>query len=103
MALLTCKCGVTCRLPNAPKGKMRCGKCQHIFTPMELTKLRLEEPPARVAPADPTQSGVPFELERQPDLDEEMSDEQCPECRMPLRGDGYCPSCGDWFDLEDQP
>ena len=85
--LLTCKCNAVVRIPSLPKGRIRCGKCQHTFTPLELCKATPEEPPK-------------YELERQPDIDQEDSD-GCPECHGELRSDGYCVKCGQFYDIED--
>jgi hypothetical protein len=46
VALVACACGTTSRLPNVPTGKVRCAKCQHVFTPMELVRAVPEAPPA---------------------------------------------------------
>ena len=51
---LTCACGTTNRIPSLPKQRVRCGKCQHVFTPAELTQTK-PEPPERTV----------FELERE--------------------------------------
>jgi hypothetical protein len=45
-------CAVKCRIPSLPKSRLRCGKCQRIFTPAELTKATLEPPPPKVTLGD---------------------------------------------------
>lgn len=56
---LTCACGTVNRIPSLPKGRIQCGKCRHMFTPMELVKAKHEPPPER--------KGI-FELEREDDI-----------------------------------
>ena len=56
---IKCTCGTTNRIPRELSARVRCGKCQHVFTPQELARnAKHEAPPA-------------FELDRQPDIDEE--------------------------------
>jgi hypothetical protein len=38
--LLTCQCGATNRIPTLPNARVRCGKCQHVFTIGELTQAK---------------------------------------------------------------
>jgi len=45
--LIDCKCGATNRIPGLSAIKHCCGKCKHIFTPLELTKARQEPAPPR--------------------------------------------------------
>lgn len=61
---LTCKCGVTNRIPSLPTTKIRCGNrsCQHEFTPLELAKATPEAPPK-------------FELDIEDDFDPEEDEE----------------------------
>jgi hypothetical protein len=62
--LIACSCGVTNRVPSLPKSKIRCGKCQHVFTPLELSKCRPEPPPAAV----PSSHDIgDYELEQEED------------------------------------
>lgn len=62
--LLTCKCNAVVRIPSLPKGRIRCGKCQRVFTPFDLAKATPEAPPQ-------------YELVRQPDINQEDTD-GCP-------------------------
>jgi hypothetical protein len=65
MALITCRCGITSRLPRTPKGKVRCARCKHVFTPTELCSAKPEAAPA------------PLHLEQEDDdWDEEGFDEE---------------------------
>ena len=91
--LLTCKCNAIVRVPSLPKVRVRCGACQHVFTPRELCAAKPEEPPKQPEPD--------FELIRQRDINQEDQDGKCPECFGELRSDGYCVKCGQFYDLED--
>lgn len=62
MILICPACHVRVRIPPLPKARLRCGGCQHVFTPMELTKATPEPPRTRSAGAD-------FELEQEDDWD----------------------------------
>jgi len=58
--ILSCsRCSTTNRIPPIPTAKIRCGKCQCVFTPAELVKAVYEPPPARQS-VEPDE----FELER---------------------------------------
>lgn len=57
-----CPCGTTCRIPSLPKGRVRCPKCQHIFTPQELVRA---QPEAR--PQHPDIFADEYELENEED------------------------------------
>ena len=52
MAIVTCNCGTKNRLPTPVKQRIRCGKCKHIFTIMELVKAAPEPRPAMGDPSD---------------------------------------------------
>lgn len=47
--IITCRCGQKNRIPSLPTARVRCGKCQHMFTPQELVKAVPEAPRARTA------------------------------------------------------
>lgn len=59
-----CPCGAACRVPRILTAKLRCPKCQRVFTAWDLvaSKLRAEPKPA-------------YNLERQPDLEDEEDEE----------------------------
>lgn len=43
---LKCLCGALNRIPRLPRMRVRCGKCHHVFTPLELVTATLEKPPS---------------------------------------------------------
>lgn len=51
MALLTCWCGKTNRLPARPNTIIRCGGCKRVFGPRDLVRAVPEERVVVVAPA----------------------------------------------------
>jgi hypothetical protein len=95
MALLTCKCSATVRVPSLPTSRLRCGSCKHVFTIPELVKARPEPPPAKPEPGA-------FNLERQLDLQGEINSGKCPDCHGALRDDGYCVKCGEFWEANEE-
>lgn len=45
--LIDCSCGATNRVSGLSRQRVRCGKCQHVFTIQELLKARQEPPPPK--------------------------------------------------------
>lgn len=45
--LIDCSCGQTNRVSGLSAKRMRCGKCQHVFTPQEMLKTRVEPAPLK--------------------------------------------------------
>lgn len=89
-------CGTTNRIPSIPSTKIRCGKCQHVFTPLELSKARPEVPPK-------------FELQQQDDINPDepyfvcKDEDNCGwEGYESELDDGKCPECGRKCRREDE-
>lgn len=87
--LIDCPCGATNRLPGLSAKKFRCGKCQHVFLPMELTKARPEPAPPR--PEAPLFDEEPTHACKDEDdcgwegVAEELEEGRCPECGKKTR------------------
>ncbi len=86
MAIVVCPCGAKNRPPSLPKGRVRCGKCKHVFTPAELVTATPEAP-------------KPYTLNREDDIsDDDDPDDLCPDCGGAMLEDPvgpYCPRCDD--------
>lgn len=87
-ALITCACGTKNRI--ALRGRSRCGKCKHVFTPTELAKAQVERP-------------ATFGLEQQDDAPPTHACKNEDECGWSgveddldenERGKACCPDCG---------